>query len=355
MKELLFPERKELLESIKLYLDKNGNKLISIEGTWGTGKSFFVNELKNNSDLTYIIIDCWDYQGVDDIYYAIMDSITNDPSKLEKVSLTLKSILDKKLGDIGIEKDTYENYSQYKIHKLFFDALNNEIEDKKLVIVFDELDRCNPEYALSTIQKIYSLKKHVVSENINYIISFNKHEFTHIMNHFYGQNYNSSGYFDKLFNYEFSLPIGNSKIQYFTSFQGKYNNEFNLLLRNRKYPIINDEFEKLSYRELGILLEKTNSLDIPRGVCDIVLSTIIVKYSNPKKYGEIEGILNKYKFWKKDNNYEGDISFFNINANDTRVESYMKIAEELIKTIDLGIEVKNQYFLEWFINYEEKF
>lgn len=134
---------------------------------------------------------------------------------------------------------------------------------EKHLIIIDELDRCEPRFAIEIIKKIIYMNREIekIGKDVNFLICINKTEFAHQLKHYYGTKYNTEQYFDKIFDYEFELPDGLTKLEY-----------FNLLLIDKK-PIIEENliyfssekivelFRGLNYRKLKNLADCINQND----------------------------------------------------------------------------------------------
>lgn len=177
------------------------------------------------------------------------------PDNIFKVyeKINIKKISSKQIDKIKELKeltyiDKYNNdiINEYIIENEFYEILYNLLilSNKKIILIFYELDRCEPDYSMKLINKIvYCKKKFKEFSNgdfkYNFLISVNKYELIQIMKHYYGEHYSAEAFFDKLFDYEFELPKG---IDYLS------------LLNEHKYPIY---FDKINKNIVG-LLEKDN-------------------------------------------------------------------------------------------------
>ena len=75
---------------------------------------------------------------------------------------------------------------------------------EKIVVFIDELDRCKPDFALKLLERI---KHYVDHKNVIFVISTNLTELQHMINNVYGNGFSSTKYFDRFFDYLFSLPV----------------------------------------------------------------------------------------------------------------------------------------------------
>ncbi len=81
-------------------------------------------------------------------------------------------------------------------------ALNNIINDilqdnKKLIFIIDELDRCNPKYAVDMIEVI---KHFYTNDKIVFLLGINNEQLSHTISNYYGVKFDSYGYLNKIYN-----------------------------------------------------------------------------------------------------------------------------------------------------------
>jgi len=230
-----------------LYLTKDIHR-ISLNGEWGSGKTFFVHQaievIKNlncidsniNPDLKKFIdhfkitqlyniniqnelypiyYNAWEYDSNEDplltLIYNIIDQNPNfkiieekSESIKEKIS---KMISNFKIGfsyqntfgaSIGLElqyepkkqtKLTKDVYSIKELKNTFKELLEVIMIEKtnKIVIFVDELDRCNPLFAIKLLERI---KHFFDDERFNFIFSTNLNELQYTIKKFYGEGIN---------------------------------------------------------------------------------------------------------------------------------------------------------------------
>lgn len=248
---------KEYLESlIRLIKNINDNEVICIDGEWGVGKTFFIKQfeyLVNNykkmdkvpnfddikEDLISIIdnnlifyYNAWendDHESpFNSIIYNILDEYPKFKDKvIEQVNKevfvkdilkNLIKIMSNKLLNIDLNADiinqikTFEDLSKEintkeEKKKLFKELINKILNNKRMILIVDELDRCNPLYAtrmLETIKHFYNL------ENVTVIIVANNNELKSIINKQYGIDFNSYGYLNKFYDYVITIDSARS-------------------------------------------------------------------------------------------------------------------------------------------------
>lgn len=255
--------KENLKETIlKNYLDNNkrlytlarlidsieNNTNICIDGDWGCGKTFFINqfiylvknreidsELKIEKDLSnvfanietnnvIIYYDAWKNDNHPDAFESIIFNILNEfPKYKDKVEEfnNIKDIL------IGFGKNiinkcsyeiidfdnikTYEELAEQIVtaeekKERFKELLQKILGKKRMILIIDELDRCNPIYAskvLETIKHFYDFS------NITIIYVSNNKELANTMKKQYGENFNGYEYLNKF--YDFVITLDNDK------------------------------------------------------------------------------------------------------------------------------------------------
>ncbi len=261
---------KYLLNFIKIMNNNGKNRVFSLNGNWGSGKTFFVrkletlikycymykdkelmyeniyseteefkeNEIERLSSIVnrkeYIefnkiikekLINCvyfnaWEHDDEDEpilsiIYefikkYNLFDE-TQD-YKLEPTLDTINKII--KFISFGkvelngkITKEDLCNGIQKKekIKEAVNQTIENLISEKcnKLIIFIDELDRCNPNYAVKLLERI---KHYFVDERLIIVISTNLTELSNTISCKYGEGFSSTKYLDKFFDIRLELP-----------------------------------------------------------------------------------------------------------------------------------------------------
>ena len=88
--------------------------------------------------------------------------------------------------------------------------INNILpNDKKLIFIIDELDRCKPNYAIELLEVI----KHYYSNNkIIFLLGTNNEQLSYTINNYYGSNFDGYGYLNKIYDLIIELPEINSYV-----------------------------------------------------------------------------------------------------------------------------------------------
>ncbi len=221
--------------------------VISLDGKWGEGKTTFVKMwqgLLDKEDIPNIYVNAFENDYSDDAFTAIAGAIIAYIKK-KKIKLGNLGNIAKKIGGqvlflatkTGINVGTsgviqVDDFKELKktwstvvndivseklaAHKKgaeliqsFKDLLSkipntlNPNEDKPLVIIIDELDRCKPTYAVDLIEKV----KHLFSvKNVVFVLVMHKEQLEESVKSVYGQNIDAHTYLQKFINIEISLP-----------------------------------------------------------------------------------------------------------------------------------------------------
>lgn len=201
-----------IFQIIEWYSFDNNNKesfSIGLVGEWWGWKSSVINLLREEFLDGYpwykvYEFNPWNYEKKD-----LIEKFFNDLWLIiwnKKVSKLFKNYL----------YSLWELHKWFKfVEKLFFDtSLNNvksdlnielnKINDSKIIIIIDDLDRCEPDeilVMLNIIKNLWSLS------NIIYLVSYDKDNIIKILN----DKWFSSSYLDKIINFERYLPLNNEK------------------------------------------------------------------------------------------------------------------------------------------------
>ena len=217
--------------------------VLAINNEWGTGKTTFVRMWQKQLDLKgykTLYFNAWENDFDSNPLVAIMaelNSLTKKKtekvfkSMVEKGSILAKNIVPlliktaakKYTGSENVAelaKETaaaateifskeIENYTQKKDGLKEFKAslekfVKESTEDKPLVFIVDELDRCRPNYAVEVLEQI----KHLFSvPGIVFILSIDKIQLGHAVRGVYGNdNINADEYLRRFIDVEYSIP-----------------------------------------------------------------------------------------------------------------------------------------------------
>lgn len=305
-------ERNKYIATFLEMLDNvEQNFTIFINGDWGTGKTFLVkqisvlltyynqyinkeiaqfmpqieNVLKRNEfkdlklekNFVPIYYNAWNNDSHIDPINSIIFNIIKEHNILKDYQKESSDVIDKiasvldmaniwsngsikelvstfKGKDIIPEITTMENLKETL--NVLLDKLLEERGDK-LVVFVDELDRCNPVYAIKLLERIKHFFDH---ENIIFVFSVNVNELTNTIANYYGQNFDSHRYLNKFFDVSIDLPQVN--ITNFMKFLGLDKNSY--YFNETVFEIINHYHFTMRdciryYQSISILEEFANT------------------------------------------------------------------------------------------------
>ncbi len=248
---------KDLLYFIGLLDSIDESFSIALDSYWGTGKTFFVKQIKMileclnentyeqlSKDQKQRIKGQWDrllsenkmelQSGVHiPIYYdAWKNDNDNDPilSLVYQMLKTTNSFLPtgtdaKRIAELAGEiievaikldpikiinklksDNPFEEISKTKSLKESIDEFISSLipeHGERLVIIIDELDRCNPKFAVNLLERI---KHYFDNDKVTFVFSVNVIELNNTIRCFYGNEFNAGRYLDRFFDLPIALP-----------------------------------------------------------------------------------------------------------------------------------------------------
>ena len=253
---------------IKLIDIIDGGRTIAIDGTWGSGKTFFVKQCE------MIINSFNDHCSVPEVHWDEYDDVKAVDEELfrRRIKQLFKSVEKCKLANfsIALYYDAWLHDSEGDpVSSLIFDITRNEnvlatlpsdcnlrnfaadimematgrdvkklIEDlrgdkrfndiideldfkkkineylellpiencNRIVVFIDELDRCNPEFAIRFLERI---KHYLDHDRVTFIFSINKAQLEQTVKKYYGMEFDAGKYLNRFFDITFPLPKAN--------------------------------------------------------------------------------------------------------------------------------------------------
>lgn len=256
---------------IKVVSQMSDNKkgcCFAIEGGWGIGKTFVIEEVEKqlkdiqseetNSDRYFVFhYNCWQYDYYEEPSVAIISAMTASVQEYnnifsEGVDNTVKAgcewvieklkeiagiLIENRIGVnlISIAEEIKEKRDEDQMSAFDFDQMFNfsqtiekvrrnlqEIaKHRTIVLVVDELDRCIPGYAIKVLERLHHIFYGL--ENIVVIMAIDRTQLEHSVEEMFGAK-NDSGSMDiekylKKF-IDFSMVLDNGKVN--ESLEQKY-------------------------------------------------------------------------------------------------------------------------------------
>ena len=216
--------------------DIEGPCVLAIDAEWGAGKTTFLNmwaqDLRNKG-FPVAKFNAWETDFAGDPLLALIDELTNALGEDGSASLqeTAKELVVRTAPNLlkfipiggdalasiakdGIDyfrEDRLSEYQKLKEEVCEFNraltaaagALSGDKEDRPLVVVIDELDRCRPLYAVELLE----IAKHwFMVDCIVFVLAVNRSQLAHSVRVLYGPQFDADGYLGRFFDLDFRLP-----------------------------------------------------------------------------------------------------------------------------------------------------
>ena len=247
--------RRESVEVLThLFGSLEGPCVLAVDAAWGNGKTTFLKiwaQHLRNQGFPVVGFNAWETDFSGDPFVALSTELTeglreyaNKSMSMEKkvgdtkkcakevlrraapgvIRLATAGILDinpllEKEIDNALVSYAEERLSSYQEAqesvKKFKDALQDmanavskSCEDRPLIVMIDELDRCRPSYAVELLE----VAKHLFAvDHIVFVLAVNRSELAHSIRALYGSGFDAQGYLGRFFDVDFRLPEPNRK------------------------------------------------------------------------------------------------------------------------------------------------
>lgn len=269
--------------------------VIALDGKWGTGKTTFVRmwgEYMKKNGYTVLSFNAWESDFVLDPLVCLIaefkkETVVAGKDNVEKLTKAVAKIsfamLPALVGQIAkhltgmdfqeIAKDAMSEtvnilnrcVDDYAKQRESLDdfrvALSEYVEsvrqEKPVIFIIDELDRCNPNYAVKTLERI----KHLFSvKNVVFVLAIDMQQFCHSIRGYYGsEKIDADDYLRRFIDIQYPLPIGNidklipSVLQKFDiteSILKKNRSSYNSLALFEEYVKMLYQLKSMSIRQL---------------------------------------------------------------------------------------------------------
>lgn len=239
-----------------LNIEKGG--VIAIDGEWGSGKTYFVHQVKwlldSTSEKTDIEVktvlnstsprldnlighkykvfyyDAWKHDKSNNPFFTLLRTMIlafggidyfNQKkgfieSLLKSASHIVKGITPIDVESIfnGIKEFSGINNTTPLSELEFIEQMDSQVNSfldyicegqyDKLVIFIDELDRCKPSFAVELLEIIKHYFNH---DKVIFVLSTNLKEFQYCIKHYYGESFDGWKYLDRFIDIRITLPM----------------------------------------------------------------------------------------------------------------------------------------------------
>ena len=244
LKNNFINRNKYIVSFLKLINGIEENKIIALDGEWGSGKTWFVKSIEYlinsdvNNELNIVnkeIMDnvkdnymtfyynAWENDDTENamlslIYKLINDScMQKDETEVSAIPRLLNTIVKFATnGAVDIKQDVFGEQWNNKqitdcietseeIKKTFKELINNLLVENKnrILIIIDEIDRCKPIFAIDLLENI----KHFYDDDrVIFLVTTNNKELASSVCKVYGEKYDGDLYLDRIFDINLELP-----------------------------------------------------------------------------------------------------------------------------------------------------
>lgn len=275
-----------LTQIVSLY---NSGSVLAINGEWGTGKTTFVKMWQKHlitCGFNTLYFNVWENDFISDPLIGLIGEFKELSTKykleheLSKVTTTagkivlsmlptlVEAIAKQYLGEDTVEvfkggtkgvadvlDKEIQNFEEQKssikeFRNALIDLVNKCNSGKPLIFIVDELDRCNPAYAVKVLERI----KHLFSiPNIVFVLSIDKKQLCNSIKGYYGsESLDAENYLKRFIDIEYNLPEPNYK-----EFCGYLYSKFEI-----KYNLVNVFHNTDYFNEIASMLFKQNHLSL---------------------------------------------------------------------------------------------
>lgn len=233
-----FLNRKEFIIQIKNIIEKYNNKnslTIGLEGSWGSGKTSFINLLVNeleNEKIKIVTFNPWNYsegQNIQELFFnELISQIEKQDTKfkihekIKRYQYLLSPALN--ITSALIQATTFLPINNVKneISEKLFDSdspsvielkksLNKDLVelDYKILVIIDDIDRLTDD----DIRKIFNLIASIANfDNVIYLLAYDKNIVVKALEE--SQRYSSEKYLEKIIQLPITIPkITNKEIK----------------------------------------------------------------------------------------------------------------------------------------------
>lgn len=234
----------DLSRFIGLINSASSNTVTSVDGPWGSGKTYFVKQIEYMSlhgvedfsnideavieefqkNYAVVYYNAWENDQHTDPLQSLLANLINDVwgwrerTSDRVVQLSegfVKSVAKVVTGGLYDSKEIEDADSIQKLVKSIHtvDERKEAIDDildtysesigKKILVIIDELDRCRPDFAVKLLETI---KHFYNNDNLIFVLATNNIQLSHTIRKVYGYDFDGIGYLNKFYDLIFNLP-----------------------------------------------------------------------------------------------------------------------------------------------------
>lgn len=203
---------------------------IALNGAWGCGKTTFVKMAKaymKNHDYHPLYFNAWENDFLEEPLYALLAEMNNlfptsdNNADLlgkaaqvlllmgnnfikQKIGVDVKELTESLQSNLAEYANTIKAFDEFKNALSEYVANNTTDIEKPVVFFIDELDRCNPNYAIKVLERV----KHLFEvPNIVFVLSINKDILNHAVRTYYGnEGVDANNYLRRFIDVEYEMP-----------------------------------------------------------------------------------------------------------------------------------------------------
>ncbi len=229
-----YNEVDNVLKIIDSIAESDKGYMFSINGNWGTGKSFFLDLLEEYLPFDYKVIryNCWENDYYKEPLEAILIVLAENINRLldsnhenvgrqmyknlfnvakyfsyaiteNKTGIKIDEVINTIFKDTIIYNDSMSLVSN--LLKVISEYLDELTKENKIIIMVDELDRCIPEYAIKVLERLHHI---FVDKNIIVILAVDKKQLSYTVKNIFGEGTNVNDYLKKFINFQIDLSEG---------------------------------------------------------------------------------------------------------------------------------------------------
>ena len=284
---------KQIVDLAMVLSEKRKNCCFAIEGEWGSGKSFVLENIQEclqpeqseetGTDRFFIVrYDCWKYDYYEEPIVAIIsvlrdqidqyiNLLTDDAKRvlLETVKNTITKIAVEAIkAKTGIDMDgvgevpegdvkIYDKYFGFqKVVKKVQNQIEKISQTQTVVIMVDELDRCLPLYAIKVLERIHHVFNEI--ENVVVIVAMEKKQISNSLHQIYGDEMDVDRYLKKII--AFSFKLDNGSAHNFIEKYASYMEMFDIKERDGLEEFLKEITANIDIRTQEKIFEKAENL-----------------------------------------------------------------------------------------------